>query len=238
VLAKLNSGEKVSLAQFHGDSISGYDAGTELGRKRRLGSIKLKLKEERAMLTGAQIHELESELIDLEASLKRLPHEQSRLLKASPVTFQKMGLMDMVLGQTDRNSGNWMINSHGEIKAIDNARVLSTNQRFRPLDTYTKESLPSAAFGKIDPEAKQSLLKLTPERLEEILKARRIPAIYRHFSKRNLRRVQELLRSDASFGEIVEEMSRITAVDFVPYAIVAAGAAGTAGVVYGIKSEN
>lgn len=235
VMARLDRKELVSLAEFHADAITGFEARQELERARELAKLKLRLKEKRAFMAADEIHTTETRKMELEESLRKTPLSQSRILKAPPEAFQKMGLLDIILGQTDRNTSNWMVGPHGKVLAIDNPRILGLSMKFSRADTFGTEELPRLALGAVDPVVKAKILSLTPKRLSEILTDHEIPAIYQYFSKRNLARVQKLLRANASFDEILNDATRFTAGDVLPVAIGAAGAGG--GIYYLINEK-
>lgn len=118
-----------------------------------------------------------------------------------------MGLLDILLGHLDRHRMNWMVGPNGEIKAIDNSRILGVPGRMNAMNTYNTQTLPAATFGAVDPEAVQKLLSLTPDRLDEILKSRDIPWMYRVSAKRRLKRLQASLQSGQTFSQILNTFS-------------------------------
>jgi hypothetical protein len=239
VSAKLPSGERISVAEFHSDAIEGWDARNEINRADEAQRLRDLLKKHPDTFGPELTLSIEKAIAATEADLIANGAQETRIQKVPPGSFQKMGLMDIVLGQTDRNTGNWMVTKDGKLKAIDNARILGISMKFKKLDTYKSELLSPEILGQIDAETKAQFLALTPLKLDELLKFHKIPAVYRHFARKNLEMVQARLRENKTFEQILEDASARTVNDFIPLAIVTSVAAAGAGVTYyGLKPEN
>lgn len=236
VLARLNGGEKVSLAKLHEGALTGVEARYELERANHVIELENFIEANRRDWEPALMAQFEHALESQKEALLLNPVSNARILKTPSAAFQKMGLLDMVLGQTDRNNGNWMVDEAGNLKAIDNARVLGIRMRFDPFNTHTHIATPKGVLGEVDPEAKAKLLALTPERLAAILTEHKIPAVYRYFADRNLRNIQRLLRANATFETISAESAKLSVNDYIPMAIAVGGAGGAvAGTFYFVK---
>jgi len=139
--------------------------------------------------------------------------EKEWFQKVSSRKVQAMYLFDIVLGHQDRHADNFMINSSGDLKLIDNDLVLHNVEKLRWHNYTNINELFPHAIGKIDPIVKDKVMSLDEDNIVEILRANGISDNAITFALNRFKYIKDAISKDHPIEEILtgfDHMAKIS----------------------------